>query len=258
MHTTRKFLCPPLLDIAFRFFASPTVLLWSSSNISRFSDVIASKARLDMTNKRHIQLRGAYELSSFRKENVSKCLLQASLRGAFLTISWPKEESSHDPLNWICPSFCHISSCFRCNDVWKKGNIWSWSQLSKIFTNGQTNRLCYRVRADLSFILSLTFPRFYFYWAYLEMICGSKTEYSICHIKSMKFSYDINASQTIYHEEDAQSWLKLHFENCKLNSVNFIEKMRFFSKSSIFKIENINFIVWNDNNFITDRSETYF
>ena len=80
MHTTRKFLCPPLLDIAFRFFASPTVLLWSSLTISRFSDVIASKARLDMTNKRHIQLRGAYELSSFRKENVSKCLLQALLK----------------------------------------------------------------------------------------------------------------------------------------------------------------------------------
>ena len=51
------------------------------------------------------------------------------------------------------------------------------------------------------------------------------------------FSYDINASQTIYHEEDAQSWLKLHFENCKLNSVNFIEKMRFFRNLQFSKLK---------------------
>ena len=128
MHTTRKLICPPSLDSALVFSHLLHFLLWSASNISRFSNVIASKARLDMTNKRHIQLRDTYELSSFTKENVSKCLLQASLRGAFLTISWPKEESSHDPLNWICPSFCHISSCFRFNDLWKTRNIRSESQ----------------------------------------------------------------------------------------------------------------------------------
>ena len=30
------------------------------------------------------------------------------------------------------------------------------------------------------------FSWFYFYWAYLKLIRGSKTEYSICHTKFMK------------------------------------------------------------------------
>ena len=114
-------------------------------------------------------------------------MLTAGFTKAFLTISWPKEESPDALLNWICPSFCHISLCFRCNDVWKKGNIWSWSQLSKTFTKGQTNRFCYLVRADLLFIFSLTLSLFYFYLDYLELICGSKTEYSTCYIKFLKF-----------------------------------------------------------------------
>ena len=51
------------------------------------------------------------------------------------------------------------------------------------------------------------------------------------------FSYDINASQTIYHEEGAQSWLTLHFENCRFNSVNFIEKMHFFRNLQFSKLK---------------------
>ena len=126
MHKIRKFICLPLLDMAFVFLFPKLFAMRNleSYGFSKAGHYIGKTKRYDK-NEGHILLSWTCKLSCFRQK-CPKMLTEAFTKD-FLIFSCLKEETSHSQLSSIWPSFCHIYSCCQCNVISKIYNIRSSS-----------------------------------------------------------------------------------------------------------------------------------
>ena len=134
MHKIRKFICLPLLDMAF-VFLFPKLFAMRNLESYVFQRSLHWENEEIWQNEGHILLSWTCKLSCFRQK-CPKMFTEAFTKN-FLIFSCLKEETSHSQLSSIWPSFCHIYSCCQCNVISKIYNIRSSSpqKLQHIWKN---------------------------------------------------------------------------------------------------------------------------